>query len=577
MKANKRRRESAPSAETPAGAATIFGVSAWLYAIPAALGLIFAFGESVRGPFIFDDYHLPFNDPHAVEMGARFWIGGVRPLLMVTYWANFLLSGTNPESYHIVNLILHLTATALFFLILRRLGAFLPASPGWSPWFGAGLFLLHPLQTESVDYVAGRSEILCAIFVFMAWLLFLHYFDTRLPVIATVGILLCCAAAVLSKESGVCVWGLMVCSDFYWNRQGVATQLRRKAALYLTGLAGLPAAVFLIFRMLSNSSTAGFGTGVTPWAYALTQCRSILIYLRLFFWPAGQNLNWRLPMYHSVWQGGAWPYALALMTLLAGVCFFYSRLRVFSFGVALFLVALAPTSSFVPVQDNLAERRMYLPLAGLIIAVLGVAAQTPVGTRMRNAVFTLLLAAVALVSQNRSHIWSDERLMWRNVIAQDPGNAQAHSWLAGVLAMRGDCGGAAVEYKTSADLDGLTLANGTNLATAYECSKQPERALATWRELVKIHPAANAYNRIGYLEAINNNIQPSLDAFDAALRLDPNNATAYAYRGTANMALRKTAAAKEDFLRAIALDPGNAIAAAGLGRLGTEPRLVKEQ
>ncbi len=560
-----RRHRGGPSA------VGVFRASAWLYAAAGILGLLFAFGEALRGPFIFDDFHLPFLDTHADQMPPRFWIGGVRPLLMATYWANYAMSGTNTQSYHVVNLILHFTATVLFFLILKRLGTLAPTDRNWSAWFGAGLFLLHPLQTESVDYVAGRSEILCAVFVFSAWLLFLRYFDTELPVMATVGILLCCAAAVLSKESGVCAAALLACTDVYWNREGLARQLRRKAALYLAALAGLMAAVFLILRALGSSSTAGFGAGTGSGAYALTQCRSILTYLRLFIWPTGQNLDWRQPTFYSLRDGGVWPYVIGLAVLVAGVRLMYPKAKIVSFGLLLFLLALMPTSSFVPLQDNLAERRMYLPVAGLIIAVTGAVGWLRIGMRARSVAFTVLLAVLALASHNRSRLWSDELLMWQNVIARDPGNARAHSWLGGALAMRNDCAGAAREYKSALEIEGMTLTNGANLGAAYECSWQPDLALATWRRLVAIHPDANAYNRIGYLEATKDQIQPSFEAFGNALRLDPNNATAYAYRGTANMALRNTTSAKKDFLRAIALDPGNAIATAGMRQLPKEP------
>ena len=570
LKASRRRQASPPASDKPR-AARVPGTSAWLCLITALFGLMFSFGGALHGPFLFDDFHLPFLDPHADQMPARFWIGGVRPLLMATYWANFALSGTNTLSWHIVNLILHFTASLLFFLILRRLGILMAAGPNWSPWFGAGLFLLHPLQTESVNYVAGRSELLCAVFVLLAWLLFLRYFDTQLPASGTIAILLCCGAAVLSKESGVWVAALLVFTDVYWNRQGLAMQFRRKTALYLTGLACLVATVFLILRSLAGSSTAGVGTGVGHWGYALTQCRSILTYLRLFLWPAGQSLDWRLPTFHSIWDDGGWVYVTGLAAVFVAVYFLFPRFKVVSFGLLLFLLALMPTSSFVPLQDNLAERRMYLPLAGLVIAVLGVAGAMRMNAKVRNVAFTLALAAPAFATRSRTRLWSDDLLMWQNVIAQDPGNARAHSWLGGALAVRNDCAGAAREYKSAVALEGITLAGGTNLATAYECSRQPELALATWRQLVKTQPNANAYNRIGYLEAVRNNIQPSLDAFEAALLLDPNNATAYAYRGTANAALRRTAAAKVDFLRAITLDPGNAIATAGMSHLPKEP------
>jgi len=76
----------------------------WLFAMTCSSTLV-VYGPALHGSFIFDDFHLPFADPNAAEMPARFWIGGVRPVLMITYWANFLMSGTDTVSYHVLNVI----------------------------------------------------------------------------------------------------------------------------------------------------------------------------------------------------------------------------------------------------------------------------------------------------------------------------------------------------------------------------------------------------------------------------------------------------------------------------------------
>src|SRR5271165_1977773 len=80
-------------------------VAAWLTFLPA-----------VSGPFLFDDKGLPFSRPEAASAPPAFWIGGVRPLLMATYWLNFLLSGQNPFAYHFINILLHALAAALLYL-----------------------------------------------------------------------------------------------------------------------------------------------------------------------------------------------------------------------------------------------------------------------------------------------------------------------------------------------------------------------------------------------------------------------------------------------------------------------------
>src|SRR5207302_3656912 len=84
--------------------------------------------------------------------------------------------------------------------------------------FGAGLFLLHPLQSESVAYIAGRSELVSGFFLFGAWLVFLNQFDSKTSFASAAKILLLGGAAVLGKESAISLPGLLLITDLYWNR-----------------------------------------------------------------------------------------------------------------------------------------------------------------------------------------------------------------------------------------------------------------------------------------------------------------------------------------------------------------------
>ncbi len=575
-KANRRRagRTTAP-ASTPQ---RDLSRSASLWIWPAALtAASVVFSPAINGTFIFDDFHLPFTDPNAAAMPARFWLGDVRPLLMATYWVNHLVSGSHPFSYHVVNIVLHATAATLVYFLLNRLLAISAAgtSVQWIAIFGAALFLLHPLQTESVDYIAGRSEILCALFVLGGWLLFLNRFSEKTTPARAAAIILCAAAAVLSKESGVCLAGLIVATDLYFRNEPLAAHFRKRIFLYVPGLIGLASATIVILRALAKSTTAGFSSGATPFEYALTQCRAIAIYLRLFLVPAGQNVDWQLPFYRSFRDSQAWLCVPGMALLIVAIVWFYNRARLVSFGLLVFLLALAPTSSFIPVQDALAERRMYLPIIGLSIALAG-ALGAAVGTALGRAPFTARLTAVlasavllvfAALSYNRSRVWSSDILLWQDSIAKNPGNTRAHSNLGGALMLRHDCAGAAREYKTIVDMQGLDEINGRNLGSAYECSQQPDLALSTYRGVAALHPSAEVYVRIGFLEGIRNNAAASLAAFEKALQLDPNNAAAYAFRGVGRYALHDVPDAREDFRHALALDPGNAVAAQWMARL----------
>src|SRR5215510_12808359 len=120
-KANSRTTKGKTGAprSTPASVSKIRSrLPIWLLtAAMLTAGLVYS--PALNGPFIFDDYNLPFSNPNADSMPIAFWIGGVRPALMASYWLNYQVSGIHTLSYHAVNITFHAaTAVVVFFLLL---------------------------------------------------------------------------------------------------------------------------------------------------------------------------------------------------------------------------------------------------------------------------------------------------------------------------------------------------------------------------------------------------------------------------------------------------------------------------
>ena len=552
----------------------------WIYLLCASWAIAAAvFGTALNGRFLFDDVALPFANPQAGQMPPAFWIGGVRPALGATYWANFLIGGIHPFGYHLTNILLH-GATALFvFFICERILAIsrLPIANSntdrqWLALFGAALFLLHPLQTESVDYIAGRSELLSGFFYFAAFLAFLRSFEKDTSLAFALRICLLAGLAILGKESAISLPAIVFLADFYFADEPIGQRIKRRGKLYLLFLIGGLAAAGLILARLAGDKSAGFSSGTSPFEYALTQCRAILTYLRLFVIPLGQNGDWGVPFYHSLTDGPAAAYALAFLALLILIVWLYRRERLVSFGLAAFLLMLAPTSSIVPIKDAIAERRMYVPILGLILALLGAASKIRMAPALRWAAALAVLFTCAVLSSQRSEVWTSDLSFWSDSVRANPDNIRAHLGLGVAMTMRGDCAAAVREDSLARDEESPARRDNDvelagNLAAAYQCNKEPAKALPLYQSIAVAKPTASAYNNIGYTQAILGDSEAAMDAFEHALLLDPNDATAYAYRGTARMALDNPGGAQEDFRRALELDPGNQIATDGMGKL----------
>jgi tetratricopeptide (TPR) repeat protein len=573
----RRARTSIPPKTPNAATASPRLLPSWPWIVLLFAGLaasLLAFAPALNGTFVFDDIYLPFANPDAAHQGPAFWIGGVRPVLMLTYWANFLISGTHTLSYHLVNIGFHAANALLVFLILERLfvisGAVISGTPfprrGFA-LFGTAIFLLHPLQTESVAYIAGRSELVAGFFFLAAWLVFLRNFEKSSGVGLTLAVCLLTGLAVASKEAAVSLPAVLLLTDLCFPVRPLREQFRARWKLYSLLLIGATAAGIRILLRLTPGSTAGFSEGISPFSYALTECRVIFIYLRMFVLPYGQNGDWRLPFYRSFTDGAAIVWAIGLLLLLAFAFRIYRRDRLMAYGFGIFLLILAPTSSIVPIKDALAERRMYLPIIGLILVLLAAGSKLRLSSSSRRIIAFAAVAVFAVLSWNRSSVWASDFNFWRATVAADPDNSRAHLGLGTAFALRQQYGPAAVEFAAARKLNPSDTEALWNLARAWEAEKNYKEALPAYRSYAAAKPGSMVYDRIGFVEARLGHPDKALEALDQALKINGSDATAFVYRGVIFMALRNAEQAKADFHRALEIEPGNQIAKNGLAKL----------
>jgi hypothetical protein len=531
-----------------------------------------AFFPSLSGPFIFDDFGLPFTQAHWETMPAAAWIGRVRPLLMASYWLNLELAGQSPFAFHAVNVTLHALAASLVFLSSMSLLGKAGVAAGKRRVFAiliAGLFLLHPLQTEAVAYIAGRSEVLTSVFFFAAFALFLRTPRPEIGYARALAILALSGAAVLSKEHAVILPVLLVFTGFFWKEGSAVEHVRKYAKLYAPlALLGALTAI-AVLRLLATASTAGFHVEGLSWSqYFLTECRVVPVYLGLFVFPVSQNADWMFPFSYSLLDKGAVFYLIALVA--GAVLAFYYRRRtpLLVYGFAVFVLLLAPTSSFVPIKDALAERRMYLPIVGLAIATAALLASSRVSQKALLVTVCAVLTVEGAATWSRSEIWGNDVALWLDVVHKSPENIRGFKSLGLALVKHNRCGDAVLAYARAHALatvqqPDLELA----LASALVCNHQPDKARAVLLQLAPSEESAVTFSEMGVAAAKAGNEPQASSDFNEAILRAPNYAPAYAYRGLLELATDNTRA-EQDFSRALQLDPNNRFALDGMRQLG---------
>jgi protein O-mannosyl-transferase len=546
-------------------------VTRWYWAIAAAIGLILAFivySPAAQGPFVLDDRYQFFGRPEAARVGFGSWIAGVRPLLNATFWINYQLSGTGTESYHHLNVVLHVLTSLILLMLLRMLWRRATGQTGWTwpPVAAAVVFLLHPLQTESVAYVSSRSESLSVMLACLALALQLRSPQTALSLPRIAGVLACFGLAVLTKEHAAAMPAVFLLTDYFWRGgwPGIRANWKLHASMAAAGALGLA----FVARILGAATSAGFGLkDLSPATYLFTQLRMYWRYLRMLVWPVGLNADPDIAVSQSLSDPAVLAGLAGIITVLAAAWILRHKAPLASYGIAVFTVLLAPTSSFVPILDVFAEHRVYLPFLGFCCLILEALRRW----RIPPAAVALVLGILAIATFQRNSVWASETALWTDAVAGSPLKYRPRFQLAYAQYTEGNCPEASREFEAAAHLVAPNSKPDVTLyvdwALALECAARFPDALAKLDQAARLENSAHIRALMGMVHAKNRNSDQALVALDAAEKLDPNFAMTYVYRGNVFASQNRRADAEAQYHRALALDPANAAAAQALALL----------
>jgi tetratricopeptide (TPR) repeat protein len=532
------------------------------------LALLEVYQPALYGPFLFDDLYLPFQLPEFIQAPLTYWLRQTRPFLMLTFWLNLKMFGLDPYFFHLFNVLSHFANGVLVYLIVRRMLRQVGVE-GWNlvlhAGFAAGVFLFHPLGTESVAYVASRSETLSVLFFYAAFVVFLYRPKPVASWSVTAAVLALFASAALTKEHTAVFPALLLLTDYFWNPGfsfgGIKRNWRLYAVLSGAGAVGLA----FVWRVLRGADTAGFGVAGLPWHdYLYTQGRAIWVYLRMFVLPVGLNLDHDFAISRSPLDHGAILGLAALVALAAAAIALRRKYPLSSYGVLVFLLLLAPTSSFIPIKDPLVERRMYLPMIGLVLVVADLTRRLAPGRAALAWTAAGILLAAGAASRARNQVWSGAIQLWEDSVAKAPRKYRPHFQLAYAYFQAGRCQEAARQYELASQFTARDYGLLVDWALACDCAQQPDLAVERLREALQLERTAHAHALIGMIYAKRARRAEAEAALAEAERINPRFAKTYVYRGNLQVTLGEYAAAADSYRRALALRPDDPDASAGL-------------
>jgi protein O-mannosyl-transferase len=487
---------------------------------------------SFHAPLVFDDL-MTIQRNTGVRFGEFYWnLLSARSVLYLTFTLNYMWTGQEVWSYHLVNFLLHLANGLLIFLLAERIFRLVDMDHVRSRQYAtlaAAFFLVHPVQTESVTYISSRSELLSTLFYLAGFLIYVVWPKEKIGFLCSLAVAVPYFFGLGSKETVITLAATIFLYDFLFLAKADFRALLPRWRFYAIYVLGCTAAIYYLLTIaLRGTVGSGISVNLSAWHYFLTQLRVIVKYVQLVFLPVGLNLDYDFPPSTSPLE----PAVIASFLFLSGIALLGWRLRrrqpVFAFSIFWFFITLAPTSSFVSIIDVIFEHRLYLPLVGVCMSFpflvdfalrkLKERFSVP-GTALRYATIVLVLLAIGTVQRN--YVWSDEVRLFTDVVSKSPEKDRAYNSLAWAHYKRGEFGKAIeVLHRGLERVPGKEMDFSDTLGNLYLKTGEYDRAVELFKKTTRFFTGdrlAIAWNNLGvsYLYMWND-VQVRKDQFSQA-------------------------------------------------------------
>ena len=507
--------------------------AAWL--VLAGL-VVLAFGLGLNSPFTYDDKVEVIGNQTvraAQDWQSIFSYNWARPIVLASYAMNYQQSGMDPLGYHLFDLALQVANAGLALLVITE---FLRLSGHPKPlviaFFGAAFWAIHPLATESVVYVTGRSEQLLGFFVLYGlwlWTRWLRLGGALLFLGAWASVI----GAGLCKESAAVLPAAYFAVDFLLRP--AQSERTSRWAVFLPGVLLLTA--FLGARWILEGTLGHPNPQRSMEAQLFTQVEVTWKYIGLTFLPLGQSI------FHDYPESGPSLRSFSAMAGLMVLAVYAWRKRrsdpIPVLGFALFVLFLAPTF-WVPLKETMAEHRTYLSLLGASLMVAwGLSAFRP---PVQRAAGIALLGGLLVACMLRTHTWATEVSLWADAAAKAPHSAEAHyghgeaqfyaSGDPNLPEAEREALDAVAAYKNAVELDPDYLAAWNKLGIAHAQKGENLAAIGAWQALLSIDQEhCKAHTNLGKTFVTIGQTMEGLRELESAVAYCPNHAPPHYFLG----------------------------------------------
>jgi tetratricopeptide (TPR) repeat protein len=507
--------------------------SVYCYLIIIAVTFL-VFSNTLDNQFVFDDESVVVNNSSiqstsniskffTAEEGFHKVIGKYyRPIVSATYAIDYAIWGLNPYGFHLTNIIIHCIASLLLFRIFqvlfwrykyRNLFSLLTTL----------IFAVHPIHTEAVSWISGRTDSLVTMFFFGAFLCYLEFtkeqeYDrdtgqvrsiTGRNQLYLVMSLVLYALGLLSKEMIVTMPVIILLYDFVYRKKDLNYF---KSNILVYSLFAIVTIAYLLIRHsllkdIPDRETYLYFFGKDPLTTFATMIKTVPVYFRLLFAPFGLLYHYNGVIRDST---GILELPVVLSILFIGLLiyaayYFYKRDSIVSFAILFFLVTLIPVMNIVPTMNLMAERFLYMVSFALVLVIAHLAmlgsAKRDKGILMAGLI--IIIMSMSYLTYDRNKDWKDNNSLYSSAIGIEGTVLLVNE--GNIYANMQKYDDAARLYKRAIEIKETSLLAHHNLGLVYIIKGNLDSAEMRFKRGIQIDPyAPDGYFQMATLSNMRN-------------------------------------------------------------------------
>lgn len=515
---------------------------------PLLILLLFAltvliYSNSLRGDFVSDDRYfivknvairnlsnIPsfFINPSAVAFSGLAE-DVYRPITTSMYAFDYFMWFYDTFGYHLENVILHAMNVVLIFTFLNiALGDIFVA------FFASLLFASHPVQTEVVAWISGRSSVLFLFFYLGSLISYMLYRRLRRGSMYILSILLC-AMALFSKEMALTLPFIIIMYDIHFPDGKI---FRKKILQYLPYIT--MAVFFVVVRSLVLKRVGQCGWWGGNFYYNFLSAITVIPeYIKLLIYPVDLNAFYVAKVARSAAETQVLMSIGFLVVIFASMPFIFKRSKPASFAVLWFFITLLPVSNIVPLKALMAERFLYLPSIGFtIIAAMAIGSLRRLDVKYTYVIAIIvacaLTTAYSIRTIARNGDWKDAISLSKSIIRVSPLNAWGYASLGTAYIGEERYAEATIPLMKSIALDNSYSSPRNALGFCYLQLGKNKEAASVLAETARLDPRnIEAINALGVAYAGLKRYEDAIREFNKAMAIDPTFSSTYLNLGTA--------------------------------------------